>query len=85
MTGYMECNNPIAFAAMAKRSDPDSPRYHEAMASIDSESFKEAMVVEINALMAKDTWTASFHYTTSIHSEQKCPTGNMGVQEEEIS
>ena len=57
MTGYMECTNPIAFAAMAKRSDPDSPRYHEAMASIDSESFKEAMVVEINALMAKDTWT----------------------------
>jgi hypothetical protein len=30
MTGYMECtNNPIAFAAKAKRSDPDSPRYHE--------------------------------------------------------
>jgi len=57
MTGYLECTNPLAFAAMTKRSDPDSPRYHEAMASIDSESFKEAMVAEINALTAKNTWT----------------------------
>ena len=41
---------------MAHRNDPDNPRYHEAMASIDHESFKAEMVTEIVALTSKKTW-----------------------------
>ena len=49
-TGLLECSNPLVYVAMAHRNDPDNPRYHEAMASIDHESFKAAMVTEIVAL-----------------------------------
>ena len=56
-TGLLECSNPLVYAAMARRNDPDNPRHHEAMASIDHESFKAAMVTEIVALTSKKTWT----------------------------
>ena len=56
-TGLLECSNPLVYAAMARRNDPDNPRYHEAMASIDHESFKAAMGTEIVALTSKKTWT----------------------------
>ena len=32
---------------LVSKLDPDNPRYHQAMASADSDAFKEAMVVEI--------------------------------------
>ena len=60
-TGLLECPNPLVYAAMARRNDPDNPRYHEAMASIDHESFKAAMVTEIVALTPKKTWTLVTH------------------------
>ena len=56
-TGLLDCTNPIVYAAMARKLDPDNPRYHQAMASSDSDAFREAMVVEIKALTSKKTWT----------------------------
>ena len=45
-------------AAMShRRNDPDNPRYHEAMAAFDHESFKAVMVTKIVALTSKTTWT----------------------------
>ena len=60
-TGLLECSNPLVYAAMARRNDPDNPRYHEAMASIDHESFKAVMITEIVALTSKKTWTSVTH------------------------
>jgi hypothetical protein len=56
-TGLLDCTNPIVYAAMARKLDPDNPRYHQAMASTGSDAFREAMVVEIKALTSKKTWT----------------------------
>jgi len=42
---------------MARKMDPDNPRYHEAMSGPDSELFREAMVTEVTALTKKNTWT----------------------------
>ena len=56
-TGLLDCASPIVYAALARMLDPDNPRYHQAMASADSNAFKEAMVVEIKALTSKKTWT----------------------------
>ena len=56
-TGLLDCANPVVYAALARKLDPDNPRYHQAMASADSNTFKEAMVVEIKALTSKKTWT----------------------------
>jgi len=50
-TGFVECpSNPLVYAAMARRNDPDNPRYHEAMAAFDHESSKAVMVTKIVAL-----------------------------------
>jgi hypothetical protein len=56
-TGLLDCTNPFVYAAMARKLDPDNPRYHQAIASSDSDAFREAMVVEIKALTSKKTWT----------------------------
>ena len=56
-TGLLDCTNPIVYAALARKLDPDNPGYHQAMVSDDSDAFKEAIVVEIKALTSKKTWT----------------------------
>ena len=57
VTGLLECSDPLIYAAMARKMDPDNPRYHEAMSGPDSELFREAMVTEVTALTKKNTWT----------------------------
>jgi hypothetical protein len=54
-TGSTTSYHPFAFAA--KKRDPDTPYYHEAMASEDSEGFCKAMDLEIQQLTAKGVWT----------------------------
>jgi hypothetical protein len=42
---------------VASRSDPDTLMYHQAMADPDRDKFKSAMGIEIDALIARGTWS----------------------------
>ena len=45
VTGLLECSDPLIYAAMARKMDPDNSRYHESMSGwSDSELPREAMV-----------------------------------------
>jgi Reverse transcriptase (RNA-dependent DNA polymerase) len=69
-TGYLELNNPLAYVTLS-HSDPNSPRYHQAMSGPDSDAFRAAMVAEIDALIAKQTW--SLVPRTSIPTKNVLP------------
>ena len=56
-TDLLVCVNLLVYAIVARTSDHDKPRYHEAMQSKDAKSFRNAMVAQITALTSKNTWT----------------------------
>ena len=48
-TGLIDCANPIVYVAWGRKLDLDNPMYHEAMAGLDSNIFKERMMALIKA------------------------------------
>ena len=52
-TGLLDCTILTMYVALARKLDTDNPRYHQAMASADSDTFKETIVVGMRALTSK--------------------------------